>query len=111
MRRGKVYVGFNEIDLSVQRWNVLTVSSASISNIGAICAEEKWERQFSQLWKLKESGNLACRVNKQIKQDAHVQASPRCRISASLFVASIHSRRVAGEDEARDANTQYIRRL
>ena len=109
MRRSKI-CWFHEIDLSVQRWSVLTVSSAFISKYWGYLCRREW-KSSSPIVETKESGNLASRVNKQIKQDAHVQASPRCRISASLFVNSIHSRRVAGEDEARDANTQYIRRL
>ena len=83
----------------------------SINNCKQYLCQKESGKAVLPLWEPKESGNLACRVNKQITQDAHVQASPRCRISASLFADSIHSRRVPGEDEARDANTQYIRRL
>jgi hypothetical protein len=96
-RRGKMYVGFTRSTSACNDAGLVIVSDSAVFSGTFISkywglSEPKRVREetVSPIVETKHPDNLACRVNRQIKQDAHIQASPRCRISVSLLVDNMH---------------------
>src|SRR5271170_4907245 len=83
----------------------------SISNIGAICAEESGKAVLPHCGNQKNPVTLhAASTGKSNRMPMFKHRQGVASVRVCSLTASTPGR-VAGEDEARDANTQYIRRL